>query len=348
MLLVTSEHRQKNKFSRSRHWKWPQLADDDFPLSSEKDQQAKTQKTQVWPQKAERSPYGIIYEMKYSWKSHKDRNRDKNRIKKRGKVKVQDAYGSTCTLTPPPLATMQTIVYHTTSLCMQNVWYNLRWLFVTVWVHAEADHIISASDPAWQHPPSGHTNCLQQADTNMHFRWLWSVAVALVVIVQCLVVPVSASLKEMDEFAFNSWIRGDPPANILVLLCKSEFLQQSPRQKLRGVCPLCPCFIVPQSHCIPIPVLFHPIALPSYCPGPIMPPSYCGPMPLQVRVKELGHNGMGEQWDSGTMGQKHNGDRVAMGQRCNGTGAGTAPNCSPSAEKTKRQSKAFSFLSWFF
>lgn len=28
---------------------------------------------------------------------------------------------------------------------------------------------------------------------------------------------------------------------------------------------------------------------------------------------------MGEQWDSGTMGQKHNGDRVAMGQRCNGT-----------------------------
>ena len=43
------------KFSRSRHWKWPQLADDDLPPSPEKNQQAKTPKTQVWPWKDERS-----------------------------------------------------------------------------------------------------------------------------------------------------------------------------------------------------------------------------------------------------------------------------------------------------
>ena len=30
------------KFSRSRHWNWPQLADDDLPPSLEKNQQAKT------------------------------------------------------------------------------------------------------------------------------------------------------------------------------------------------------------------------------------------------------------------------------------------------------------------
>ena len=54
----------------------------------------------------------------------------------------------------------------------------------------------------------------------MHFRWFWSIVVALVVILQCLVVPISASLKEMDEFAFNDWIKGEPPTNLLVLLCK--------------------------------------------------------------------------------------------------------------------------------
>jgi len=54
----------------------------------------------------------------------------------------------------------------------------------------------------------------------MHFRWLWSVVVALVVILQCLVIPISASLKEIDEVVFSDWIKGEPPTNLLVLLCK--------------------------------------------------------------------------------------------------------------------------------
>ena len=54
-LPIRSEQCQNKKFSRSRHWKWPRLADDDHPHSLEKIQQAKTHKTQVWPRKAERS-----------------------------------------------------------------------------------------------------------------------------------------------------------------------------------------------------------------------------------------------------------------------------------------------------
>ena len=46
---------QNTKFSRSRHWKWSWLADDDLPPLPEKNQQTKTHKTQVWPRKAERS-----------------------------------------------------------------------------------------------------------------------------------------------------------------------------------------------------------------------------------------------------------------------------------------------------
>ena len=42
MLLVRSEQCQNTKFSKSRHWKWPRFADDDLPLSSKKNQQAKT------------------------------------------------------------------------------------------------------------------------------------------------------------------------------------------------------------------------------------------------------------------------------------------------------------------
>ena len=54
MLLIRSEHCQNMKLSRSSHWKWPWLADHD-PPSPEKKQRAKTHKTQVLPQKAERS-----------------------------------------------------------------------------------------------------------------------------------------------------------------------------------------------------------------------------------------------------------------------------------------------------
>ena len=60
----------------------------------------------------------------------------------------------------------------------------------------------------------------QKKNTKMHFRWLWSVVVALVVILQCLVIPISASLKEIDEVVFSDWIKGEPPTNLLVLLCK--------------------------------------------------------------------------------------------------------------------------------
>ena len=54
-LPIRSEHCQNTKFSKSRHWKWLWLADDDLPPSPEKNQQAKTHKTQIWPRKAERS-----------------------------------------------------------------------------------------------------------------------------------------------------------------------------------------------------------------------------------------------------------------------------------------------------
>ena len=46
---------KNTKFSRSRHWTWPRLADNGLPPSPEKNQQAKTHKTQVWPRKTERS-----------------------------------------------------------------------------------------------------------------------------------------------------------------------------------------------------------------------------------------------------------------------------------------------------
>ena len=55
MLPIRSGHCQNTKFSRSRHWKLSRLADDDLPPSPEKNQQARTHKTQVWPRKAERS-----------------------------------------------------------------------------------------------------------------------------------------------------------------------------------------------------------------------------------------------------------------------------------------------------
>ena len=55
VLPIRSEHCQNTKFSRSRHWKWSRLSDDDLPPSPEKNQQAKTHKTQVLPRKAERS-----------------------------------------------------------------------------------------------------------------------------------------------------------------------------------------------------------------------------------------------------------------------------------------------------
>ena len=55
VLPVRSEQRQNTKFSWSKHWKWSRLADDDLPPSPEKNEQAKTHKTQVWPRKAERS-----------------------------------------------------------------------------------------------------------------------------------------------------------------------------------------------------------------------------------------------------------------------------------------------------
>ena len=54
-LPIRSERCQNTKFSRSRHWKWSRLADDDHPPSPEMNQQAKTLKTKVWPRKAERS-----------------------------------------------------------------------------------------------------------------------------------------------------------------------------------------------------------------------------------------------------------------------------------------------------
>ena len=65
-LLIRSEHCQNTKFPRSRHWKWPRLADDDFPPSSEKNQQAKTHKIQVWPRKAKR-PQWVGNLPSYDW-----------------------------------------------------------------------------------------------------------------------------------------------------------------------------------------------------------------------------------------------------------------------------------------
>ena len=50
-----SERGQNTKFSRSRHWKWSWIADDDLPPSPEKNQPSQTHKTEVWPRKAERS-----------------------------------------------------------------------------------------------------------------------------------------------------------------------------------------------------------------------------------------------------------------------------------------------------
>ena len=44
---IRSEYYQNTKFSRRRHWKWPRLADDDPPPSSEKNRQAKTHETQA-------------------------------------------------------------------------------------------------------------------------------------------------------------------------------------------------------------------------------------------------------------------------------------------------------------
>ena len=40
-LPIRSEQCQNTKFSRSRHWKWTRLTDDDLPPSPEKNQQAK-------------------------------------------------------------------------------------------------------------------------------------------------------------------------------------------------------------------------------------------------------------------------------------------------------------------
>ena len=46
-LPIRNEHCQNTKFSRSTHWKWPRVDDDDLPPSSEKRWQAKTHKTQI-------------------------------------------------------------------------------------------------------------------------------------------------------------------------------------------------------------------------------------------------------------------------------------------------------------
>ena len=46
--VLVSEHCQNTKFSRSRHLKWPRHADNDLPPSPEKNQQAKTHKTQTF------------------------------------------------------------------------------------------------------------------------------------------------------------------------------------------------------------------------------------------------------------------------------------------------------------
>ena len=54
-LTIRSGQSQNTKLSKSRHWKWPRLADADLPPSPENNQQAQTHKTQVWPRKAERS-----------------------------------------------------------------------------------------------------------------------------------------------------------------------------------------------------------------------------------------------------------------------------------------------------
>ena len=51
-LPIRREHRQNMQFSTSKHWKWPRLANDDLQRSSVKNQQAKADKTQVWPRKA--------------------------------------------------------------------------------------------------------------------------------------------------------------------------------------------------------------------------------------------------------------------------------------------------------
>ena len=60
-----SGHGQNMNISRSRHWKWPRLADDDLPPSPEKNQQTKTRKTQVWPRKAERSQCGDVAQLEH-------------------------------------------------------------------------------------------------------------------------------------------------------------------------------------------------------------------------------------------------------------------------------------------
>ena len=54
-LPIRSEHCESTKCSRSRHWKWSRRAYDDLPPSPEKNQRAKTHKTQEWPRKAVRS-----------------------------------------------------------------------------------------------------------------------------------------------------------------------------------------------------------------------------------------------------------------------------------------------------
>ena len=54
-LLIRSEQCQNTKNSRSGHWKWLWIADGDLPPSFEKIRQAKSQTTQVWHRKAERS-----------------------------------------------------------------------------------------------------------------------------------------------------------------------------------------------------------------------------------------------------------------------------------------------------
>ena len=46
--------RTRSFFFRNRYWKW-RLADDDLPPSPEKNQQAKTRKTKVWPRKLQDS-----------------------------------------------------------------------------------------------------------------------------------------------------------------------------------------------------------------------------------------------------------------------------------------------------
>ena len=75
-------------------------AEEDFhtELNSWKDQQArdKTGKTE-WKK---RRVVGRIYEMKYSWKGHKDRHRHKNRMKRNGQARLDYVF-VTETVTSP-------------------------------------------------------------------------------------------------------------------------------------------------------------------------------------------------------------------------------------------------------